>query len=87
MKPYSKNYIVGQPLDELGDLMVYLYKNPSVYYKPLNKVMPCKFFMNWAWMSKESFLKNLEDENFFRITKREDVMRSRIRNVLKDCTY
>lgn len=84
MNPYL-NFVIGKPMNELGEVMMYLYNNPSVYFKPMNKVMPSKFFMNWAWMSKTSFLEHIENENFSPVKKRENVMRERIRKSISDC--
>lgn len=84
MNPF-KNYQIGTPMNDLGDVMAYLYKNPSVYFKPMNKVMPSKFFMNWAWMGKTAFLEHIEKSNFSPVKRREDVMRERIRKALSDC--
>lgn len=81
--PY-KNFVIRSQMNQLGDVMVYLYNNPSVYFKPLNRVMPSKFFMNWAWMKNDTFLNHVESGNFSPVLKREDVMRQRIKNILSE---
>lgn len=84
MNPH-KNFVIGKSFKELGDVMYYLYNNPSIYFKPLNRVMPSKFFMNWAWMSNGKILSHIICGNFSPVKKRETLMRERIREILSSC--
>lgn len=82
---YSKNHKVYRAFDDLTKLMNYLRTHKTIYVKAMNRVMPCKFFFNYAWLKSKKFADYFYNGEFCPCEKKEDISRKRIRNALSVC--
>jgi len=81
-KIYMKNHYVLVPFKDFTDFMNYMRLSKSVYVRSMNKVMPCKFFLNWAWMKSKRFAQMFMDGEFYPVISRQEYMKQNIRHVL-----
>lgn len=87
---YSKNHYLLVPFNDFAKLMKYLHSNKSIFVRSMNKVMPCKFFTNWAWLKSKRFAEMFTNEEFIPVMSKEQFVRERMRiaiNVLNDWVY
>lgn len=48
-----KNHRACFKVEGIGQLWKYLHHDPSIYFEPMNRVVPCKFFLNHIWTLKK----------------------------------
>jgi hypothetical protein len=77
-----RSYKKIRTLSTLDEVMVALYTNKSIYFSPGGKAMPTKFFLCWAWMSSEKFIKHIEAGNFVEIIPWREISIRRIKSAL-----
>jgi hypothetical protein len=77
-------YKIRQEIKSESELFGYLARNRVIYFVPLGKVMPCRFFLSWSWLSSKKFIQHAQNGNFRYCVKYEDISRDRIRKVLKE---
>lgn len=77
-----KNHKVYRQLWSFEELMPVLYTRKSIYFAPLRKVLPTKFFMGWSWMSNATRI-YLEAGAFHEVESYDRITRQRIRDTLK----
>lgn len=83
MKPHLKNYkVTGSTPLVFTDLVSVLAVKKAIYFAPLKRVMPTRFFLCWSW--GEALTTRAAEGCFWEIEKYDDIMRKRIRESLKD---
>jgi hypothetical protein len=80
---YSKNHYVLVPFSDLAKLMKYLHSNKSIFVVSMNRVMPCKFFTNRAWLKSKRFADMFTNEEFIPVMSKEQFVRERMRIAIK----
>ncbi len=80
-KILRKNHFVYDSPGTLNELYVLLEKDKSVYFAPLNRVMPTAFFKGYAWSHYIPMRKYLEAGAFRRVEKKDS--RKKIKAILQ----
>lgn len=79
MKNQQNKFKYALPRD-IHALFVYLATNKSVYFAPLNRMMPTAFFKGYIW--NMAIVRHFDKDSFFLREKR--VPGKRIKETLKD---
>lgn len=79
-----KNHVAIGDIKTMADFFAACNKRKSIYFRPLNRVMPVKFFMGWSW-GVENIQRHIDMGSFYDVMLREERIRSRMRNALADC--
>jgi len=83
MNPLLRNHFVHEVPENLGRLLILLAKEKSIYFAPLNRVMPTAFFKGHIWYLN-SLRKHLSNGSFRRAEIKDAVSRRRIRSLLNE---
>ena len=80
-RPYMKNHTAIGDIKNMSQLFQAFKKRKSIYFRPLNRVMPVKFFTGWSWGIK-NLEKHIELGSFYDVMPKEERVRSRIKEAL-----
>ena len=85
MERILKNHIVVAEIKSMAHLMAVLHLQKSLYFRPMDRVVPSKFFTGDSWRYSGGITHHLSKDSFVEVISRGDVMRGKIREKLKDC--
>ena len=85
MKRILKNHIIESEITSIGDLANVLATNKSVYFAPMDRVVPAKFFLSRTWLESEKILIHVANGSFSKVFPREEIMRRKIKKLLELC--
>ena len=74
-----KNHRIVSIPRNMKDLLRVLYMDRSVYFAPLDKVMPTKFFLGELWRDHGAIEKHLG--NFFKVEKKSEYFNRQQRRI------
>jgi hypothetical protein len=80
-RPYLKNHQAIGDIKNMSQLFECFKKRKSVYFRPLNRVMPIKFFVGWSWGIK-NLERHIAQGSFYDVMPKEELVRNRIRKLL-----
>ena len=82
-----RNHFIERCIRDVEDLEFILKTRKSIYYSPLNRVLPCKFFMGHSW--KKKLIAHMINGDFYACVKKTDISTQRIRKTLLNaiCEY
>jgi hypothetical protein len=83
-RPYMKNHTAVGDIKNMAQLFVAFKKRKSIYFRPLNRVMPVKFFIGWSW-GLENLQRHIDMGSFYDVMLKMERVRSRIRSQLANC--
>jgi hypothetical protein len=84
-----KNHRITGQIRSVKELFKVLHLEKSIYFAPLNRVMPTKFFLGDSWRHG-ALQKHLKLSNFFRCQKKVlyfDKQQQRIHKVLREAVF
>jgi len=86
MNRILKNHIVVAEIKSMTHLMSVLHLQKSLYFRPMDRVVPTKFFLGDSWRYSKGVVHHASVGSYLEVKHRDDVMRGKIREKLKDCT-
>ena len=84
-RPYMKNHAAIGDIKNMAQLFQAFKKRKSIYFRPLSRVMPVKFFTGWSW-GLENLQRHIDSGSFYDVMPKEERVRSRMRNALSGAT-
>ena len=84
-RPYMKNHTAIGDIKNIAQLFVAFKKRKSIYFRPLDRVMPVKFFVGWSW-GLDNLQRHIDLGSFYDVIPKEERVRSRIREALSGST-
>lgn len=83
-RPYLKNHVALKPVKNMADLFRVFKGRVSIYFRPLDRVMPIKFFTGWSW-GLENLQRHIDLGSFYEVERRDRMLKFRINDKLADC--
>ena len=80
-RPYMNNHVAIGEIKTSKDFFIACNNRKSIYFRPLNRVMPIMFFMGWSW-GVENIERHIEMGSFYDVMNKEDRVRGRIKRCL-----
>jgi hypothetical protein len=80
-RPYMKNHTAIGDIKNMAQLFQAFKKRKSIYFRPLNRIMPVKFFTGWSW-GLDNLQRHIDLSSFYDVMPKDECVRSRIRNMI-----